>query len=95
MALKRAFLISLLAAVIALAAGSGAHAQENPDYTAPAPAVEVTDPPVRTAAASPVSQQRATPLALTGSDVLQMVVVGAVLVAGGAGVLAARRRNIA
>ena len=95
MAIKRAFLISFIAVVFALVAGAGAEAQENPDYTAPAPVVEVTSPPVNNISSTPATQSRATPLALTGTDAIQLVVAGAVLVGGGAGLLAVRRRTAA
>lgn len=95
MAIKRAFLITFVAVVLALVAGSGAQAQENPDYTAPAPTVVVTSPPVNNISSTPAAQSGATPLALTGTDAIQLVVAGAVLLGGGAGLLAVRRRTAA
>lgn len=106
MALKRAFLITFLAAVSSVAWAGAARAQENPDYTAPAPPVEVsevqvalttpvievTTPPISNLVDRPVVETSTRSLPITGSDAAQLVVVGGVLVAGGAGVLFARRR---
>lgn len=91
----------LLAAAFALTVGSAAGAIENPDYTAPPPSTPVTVLPARVdavraqpAVAAPsnpsVANQR---LAITGSETTQLVVVGALLVAGGAGLMVARRRT--
>lgn len=86
--------LALLAVVATLFLGTGAGAQESPDYTAPAPATVVSTPvqPVQStpAAATPVA--RSGGLALTGSDAVQLLVVGGVLVAGGSALLVARRR---
>lgn len=84
----------VLVAVLWLAAP--ASATENPDYTAPPPTSVVTTPPpatkVKTAVAvTPVR----TRLAITGSDAADMALIGAVLVAGGVGVLVVRRRKLA
>ncbi len=91
-------LVAVLATVVALALASPAGAIDNPDYTAPAPA-EVTEN------ATPAAQGDAVPaqgrsageadrewLPITGSDVITLLGIGAVLVAGGAGVLMVRRR---
>lgn len=92
----------LLVAAFTLSMGTAAGAVENPDYTAPPPSTPVTDPPTQVAtlranraAASPVaaaapSNQR---LAITGSETAQLLVIGALLVAGGATLMAVRRRT--
>lgn len=92
MATKRAFLTTSFAASLALATAGAAGAQQNPDYTAPAPVVSVTAPPVQNLSTPVQRSTSSAPLALTGTDALQLVVAGGVLVAGGAGVLVARRR---
>ncbi|MBX3284949.1 MAG: LPXTG cell wall anchor domain-containing protein [Actinobacteria bacterium] len=84
--------LALVVAVVALGLAQPAGAVDNPDYTAPPPStvVQSTTPApvqqVQTAAAVPDR------LAITGSDSAQLAVIGAVLVAGGAVVLVARRR---
>lgn len=100
MATQRAFRTTISGLVVAGAVflGSAAAAQENPDYTAPAPAAEITTPPsqpIASAAAAPAQADTAPAAAglpVTGSDALQLLVVGGLLVSGGAGILAARRR---
>lgn len=91
----RRSLLLLLALVAAslLAFASPANAAENPDYTAPPPVEEPVVIPnaVRRSPAAPVVASRQK-LAITGSDVTGFVVIGTVLVAGGAGLLAVRRR---
>ncbi|WP_421119148.1 LPXTG cell wall anchor domain-containing protein [Aquihabitans daechungensis] len=79
-------------------AASPAVATENPDYTAPPPTTVITTPTpppatkVKTAVAvTPVR----TRLAITGSDATGTVVLGAGLVAVGAGILVLRRRRAA
>ncbi|CAN5874704.1 hypothetical protein BH23ACT2_BH23ACT2_31130 [soil metagenome] len=101
MTLRRStqLLVAVLATVVALALASPAGAIDNPDYTAPAPA-EVTENATPAAQGDAVSAQgrsagEATDrewLPITGSDVIALLGIGAVLVAGGAGVLMVRRR---
>ncbi len=84
----------VLAGLLWSAAPAGA--AENPDYTAPPPTTIVTTPQptteVKTAVAvTPVR----TRLAITGSDATGTVVLGAGLVAVGAGLLVLRRRKLA
>jgi len=84
---------ALVVAVMALSLAQPAGAVDNPDYTAPPPAsvVESSTPaplPVRQVQTAAAPQR----LAITGSDTAQLAVLGAVLVAGGAVVLVARRR---
>lgn len=93
-------------AAFAFGSTSVAGAVENPDYTEPAPTTPVEPEPevinnnvvkpvvkpATTAAATPaVANQR---LAITGAETVQMVVIGAVMVAGGAGLLVLRRRAV-
>ena len=93
----------LLVAAFTITMGSMAGAVENPDYTAPPPSVPVTVLPAkvdairaRPAVAAPSNQRAANQqLAITGSETTQLVVVGLLLVAGGAGLLVARRRTAA
>ena len=84
----------VLAALVSLAAP--ASATENPDYTAPPPTTVVTTPQpatkVKTAVAVTPLRTR---LAITGSDATGTVVIGVVLIAGGAALLAVRRRRAA
>lgn len=90
--------LAILVTCVALAWGSAAGAVDSPGYTAPPPSqpVGTTTPQSarqitqRPAAATP-SRQR---LPITGSDSTQLVVIGGVLVAGGAGLLALRRRTV-
>jgi LPXTG-motif cell wall-anchored protein len=97
MSLRRLLPLTLavvLAALVSLA--SPASATENPDYTAPPPTTVVTTPQpatkVKTAVAvTPVR----TRLAITGSDATDTVLIGVTLVAGGAALLAVRRRRAA
>ena len=96
MGIKRFFQVAVVAFVLVLATAGAASAQENPDYTAPAPAVEVTTPPIqafRSTPAAPTTPSDA-PLPVTGADVVQLLVIGGVLVAGGGGLLAVRRRAL-
>lgn len=105
MATQRAFRTTISGFVVAGAflLGPAASAQENPDYTAPAPVVEVTTPPsqpVANVAQTPAQADTETETAgaglpVTGSDAVQLLVVGGLLVSGGAGILAARRRATA
>jgi LPXTG-motif cell wall-anchored protein len=100
MFIKRALLTTLLAVLVTLTAATVVGAQENPDYTAPAPTVDVTAPPTgnspQTLTRTPTARSSsAAPLALTGSDVVQLLVVGGIMIGGGAGVLLARRRAAA
>jgi LPXTG-motif cell wall-anchored protein len=92
-------LVAVLATVVALALATPAGAVGNPDYTAPPPAEVTTNgtaPAGETAAAPVGSAAGATPdrqwLPITGSDVVTLAAMGAVLVAGGAGFLVLRRR---
>lgn len=89
----------LVGALLWVAAGaSPAGATDNPDYTAPPPTTVVTTPApaaetkVKTAVA--VAPLR-TSLAITGSDATGTAVLGAGLVAAGAGILVLRRRKAA
>lgn len=109
MSLRRCFqlLLAVVVASAALALGSVASAAPNPDYTAPAPAGVVIDnatpQPVRQrsgsaerVAAAPAAAPAAAgrqQLAITGSEVAQLAVLGGVLVAVGAGTLVLRRRG--
>jgi len=99
MALKRAILTTSLAFLVVLAAAGTAGAQDNPDYTAPAPSIDITVPsgesPQNITRTPETRSTSITPLALTGSDVAQLVLMGGVLLACGAGVLVARRRTTA
>lgn len=94
MSFKRA--LFLIIAVVALLVGSSATAgaQDNPDYTAPAPTVEVTSPAPQSLRSTPARAAAGAPLAVTGTDALQLLVVGGLLVAGGAAILTARRRAV-
>lgn len=94
-------LVAVLAAVFALALASPAGASGNPDYTSPPPG-EVTENGTPSAgetaaapgvASAPAAEADRQWLPITGSDVISLVVMGAVLAAGGAGVLALRRRT--
>lgn len=95
MSLRRNLQLALtaLVAVVALSLAVPAGAVGNPDYTAPPPAETVTTPPparqVTTAASAPSRQS----LPITGSDAAQLALVGGLLVVGGAGLVAARRRT--
>ena len=96
MGIKRFFQVAVVAFVLVLATAGAASAQENPDYTAPAPAGVVTTPPIQTfrpPPAAPTTPPDA-PLPVTGADVVQLLVIGGVLVAGGGGLLAVRRRAL-
>lgn len=94
MGIKRAFSVTAIVFLLALAPAGYAAAQENPDYTAPAPQVSVTTPPIQTFQSTPAGPATPTdtPLPVTGADVVQLLLVGGVLVGGGAGLLAVRRR---
>ena len=97
MSLRRTlqFALALAFASVALAFGSAAGATGNPDYTAPPPTTVVTNSvpkTVRQAHTTTVSRQQ---LAITGSDMNQLALIGGVLVAGGAGTLVLRRRSAA
>lgn len=103
MSLRRTFQFALAAVLVAvsLALGSAAGAQENPDYTAPAPSEAVTNSTPRQvrkiSTAAPAAPEAAgrQRLAITGSDFTQLLVVGSILLAGGAATLLIRRRNLA
>ena len=93
------FALALAVASVALAfgtaAGAGGAGPDNPDYTAPPPTSVV-----RNSVPTTVAQPATTPparnrLAITGSDMSQLVLVGGVLVAGGAGTMVLRRRSAA
>lgn len=92
------FSVAVILLVATLAGGGVASAQENPDYTAPAPTVAVTSPPIQplqpATPATPATPAN-TPLPVTGADVVQMLVIGGVLIGGGAGLLTIRRRSAA
>lgn len=94
MGIKRAFPAAVVVFLLALAPAGAAMAQENPDYTAPAPQVSVTTPPIQTFQNTPAAPATPTdtPLPVTGADVVQLLLVGGALVGGGAGLLAVRRR---
>lgn len=94
----------LLIGLAALFVANPAGALQNPDYTAPPPPSAVSTPPspqpvrqpeqstqreVTTAVRVPLRSR----MAITGSDVTQTAVIGAVLVGLGAVVLVARRRT--
>lgn len=86
---------ALVVAVVAFGLAQPAGAVENPDYTdSPPPSVVHTDIPEQARPAVSQAQAAALPdrLAITGSDSVQLAVLGAVLLAGGAVVLVARRR---
>lgn len=90
-------LMVLLVAVVGLSLGSAAGAVDNPQYTTPPPASvqsNSTPQPVRKLTSSAAAPAR-TRMPITGSDVTQLAIVGAVLVGGGATVLAVRRRSLA
>lgn len=87
----------LLASFLAFAAP--ANAAENPDYTADPP-TERVDPvvspnSVRRAPAAPAVLNSRQTLAITGSDVAGIAVIGTVLLGTGAALLVVRRRVIA
>lgn len=93
MTLRRSLQVffALVVAVVALGLAQPAGAVDNPDYTAPPPSsvVESSTPaPVQNVQTAAVPDR----LAITGSDSAQLAAFGAVLVAGGAVVLVARRR---
>ncbi len=98
--------LGLLFGLAALFVANPAGALQNPDYTAPAPPTAVSTPPspqpvrqpeqrtqreVTTAVRVPLRSR----LAITGSDVGQTVVIGAVLVGLGGVLLMTRRRTLA
>ncbi len=98
----------LLVAALTITVGSAAGAVENPDYTAPPPSTPVSVLPVKVDAvrAQPAVAANSTRgvadpsaanqrLAITGSETTQLVALGALLVAGGAGLVAVRRRTAA
>jgi LPXTG-motif cell wall-anchored protein len=97
MSLRR-MLSSIVALLLAslLWVASPAGATENPDYTAVPPTSTVTTPapPARVKTAVAVTPIR-TRLAITGSDAAETAALGALLVAGGAGILVVRRRRAA
>ncbi|HWJ98152.1 MAG TPA: LPXTG cell wall anchor domain-containing protein [Acidimicrobiales bacterium] len=95
MSLRRLLLPSLALVVGGLLwVASPAGATENPDYTAPPPTTIVTTPVPTTAVKTAVAVTPVrTRLAITGSNATGTAVVGASLVALGAGVLAIRRRR--
>ncbi|MEZ5177694.1 MAG: LPXTG cell wall anchor domain-containing protein [Acidimicrobiales bacterium] len=92
MTIRRSLQVFLALVVAVVALGPSRPAPRQPDYTVspPSTVVQSTTPApvqqVQTAAAVPDR------LAITGSDSAQLAVIGAVLVAGGAVVLVARRR---
>ena len=97
MSLRRTLHLTLAIVVGALLwSAAPAGATENPDYTAPPPTTVITTPPpaakVKTAVAVTPLRTR---LAITGSDATGTAVLGAGLVALGAGVLVVRRRTAA
>jgi LPXTG-motif cell wall-anchored protein len=97
MSLRRTLHLTLAIVVGALLwSATPAGATENPDYTAPPPTTVITTPPpvakVKTAVAVTPLRTR---LAITGSDATGTVILGAGLVALGAGVLVVRRRTAA
>jgi len=93
--------LALVAATLVLSIGSAAGAVDNPDYTAPAPAVEVANsmPPIQAVKATPAAAvdpaSTRTSMALTGADIAQFAAIGAVLVIGGFGLVMVRRRQTA
>ena len=97
MSLRRVLSMTVAVVLAALVAPAApASATENPDYTAPPPTTVVTTPQpatkVKTAVAVTPLRTR---LAITGSDATGTVVIGVVLIAGGAALLAVRRRRVA
>lgn len=93
-------LVVTVISAVTLAVGSVAGAIDNPDYTAPPPTTPVTQAlptVVQTARqtprtpAVPVSSRPRMPV--TGSDLVQLLAMGAALVVGGAGILTLRRRQ--
>jgi len=96
MSLRRTF--ALLASVVVaslLWTAAPAGATENPDYTAPPPTTVITTPapPTKVKTAVAVTPVR-TRLAITGSDATGTVLLGAGLIAVGAGFLVVRRRKL-
>lgn len=86
----------LVAGLFWASASTPAGAVENPDYTAPPPTTIVTTPPPTTAVKTAVAVTPVrTRLAITGSDATGTVLLGAGLVAVGAGLLVVRRRKLA
>ena len=87
-------------AVVSLAMGSMAGAVDNPDYTAAPPSMPMVQslPAViqkaRNVPAAPsVPVTNRTKMPVTGSDLVQLFAMGAVLVVGGAALLTVRRRQ--
>ncbi len=100
MSLRRSLQVffALVVAVVALGLARPAGAVENPDYISPSPSEVVhtsTPAPARPAVSQGQAAAGPQRLAITGSDSVQLAVFGSVLLAGGAVVLAARRRVIA
>jgi LPXTG-motif cell wall-anchored protein len=96
MAIRRSLqvFVAVVVAVAALALANPAGAVDNPGYTAPPPSSVVqtsTPAPLRQVQTAAAPQR----LAITGSDSLQLAVLGALLIVGGAGALVARRRATA
>jgi LPXTG-motif cell wall-anchored protein len=94
-----AIAIAALIGVLVFSMGSPAGAVDNPDYTSPPPTTVVTPPTTprrvqRVQTAVTVRPLRSQ-LAITGSDVTQLAVIGGVLVAVGAAMLVLRRRAVA
>lgn len=89
------FAPALVVASVALAFGTAAGAVDNPDYTAPPPTSVVTNSGPTTVARPATTPAARNRLAITGSDMSQLVLVGGVLVAGGAGTMVLRRRAAA
>ena len=90
------FALALAVASVALAFGTAAGAgSDNPDYTAPPPTSVVRNSVPTTVARPPTKPTERNRLAITGSDMSQLVLVGGVLVAGGAGTMVLRRRSAA
>ncbi len=93
MSLRRTLqlLLAVAVATVALALGTGAGATGNPDYTVPPPSSAVHRPAPKAPKAVKAKPTRHR-LAITGSDVGELVLMGGVLVAGGAGTMMLRRR---
>jgi LPXTG-motif cell wall-anchored protein len=88
--------LTALVAVLALSLAAPAGAVGNPDYTAPPPTGAVSTPPparqITSSQAAAPSRQR---LPITGSDTVQLALIGGLLVAGGAGLVSVRRSTAA
>ena len=95
MSLRRvlSFLTASVVGGLFLLAPSSAGAVDNPDYTAPPPTTVVTTPaPASKVTTAVAASPERTSLAITGSDAVTTAVIGVSLLAGGAVVLAVRRR---